>query len=149
MAYREHCILVKHKVDLYLLPSLIIIVLHRLVQSESMTQTSQLVSMDISIVSIFIQFDCMPMSRFSISVWCRGNLSPGCMVAWFKCTSDFLRWPSHTLSYFTLRRVFGLTYTHPYPQYIVATYDLPCTEDITLNFILWVSMVYPCSLYYI
>ena len=52
----EHCILVQQKSD-----TLVVFtnsVLHQSVRSEFMFQTSKLVSRDISIVSIFIQFLC-------------------------------------------------------------------------------------------
>jgi len=44
---------------IYLLPSLTFSVLHQSVQSVFMSQTSKLVSLDISVVSIFIQFVCL------------------------------------------------------------------------------------------
>jgi len=56
MACREHCLLVQQKPD-----TLVVFtnsVLHQSVRSEFMFQTSKLVSRDISIVSIFIQFLC-------------------------------------------------------------------------------------------
>ena len=57
MACREHCILVQQKPDT--LVAFTNNVLHQSVRSEFMFQTSKLVSRDISIVSIFIQFLCL------------------------------------------------------------------------------------------
>ena len=94
------------------------IVLHWSDWSEFMTQTSKLVSLDITIVCIFIQF-VLAMSLFSISVWCRGILSPGvvlcCQMLVLCCyipvtvvlsigygglaliISDFLMWQSYVV----------------------------------------------------
>ena len=74
MACREHCILVQQKLDIFV-PSLIVSYINQLDLSSCL----KLVSLHISIVCIFIQF-VLPMSRFSILVWCRGILSPGVLV---------------------------------------------------------------------
>ena len=63
-----------------------------------MFQTSKLVSWDISVVSIFIQFVRLcPCSVFQFEV----EVFLG-VVAWLPCTSDFLRWRSYAMSLFSL-----------------------------------------------
>jgi len=63
-----------------------------------MFQTSKPVSWDISVMSIFIQFVCpCPCSVFQFDV----KVFLG-VVAWLPYTSDFLRWPSYSMSLFSL-----------------------------------------------
>ena len=114
MAYHERALHTGTTETRYLFHS----VLHWSDWSEFMTQTSKLVSLDITIVCIFIQF-VLAMSLFSISVWCRGILSPGvvlcCQMLVLCCyipvtvvlsigygglaliTSDFLMWQSYVV----------------------------------------------------
>ena len=114
MAYHERALHTGTTETRYLFHS----VLHWSDWSEFMTQTSKLVSLDITIVCIFIQF-VLAMSLFSISVWCRGILSPGvvlcCQMLVLCCyipvtvvlsigygglaliISDFLMWQSYVV----------------------------------------------------
>ena len=98
--------------------------LHWSVWSEFMFQTSKLVSQDISIVSIFIQFVCPCLCSvflFDLKVFLG-------MVAWLPCISDFLRWPSYAVSSFSLIKPQEILWSDlhtsvPGPQHVVATYD--------------------------
>jgi len=127
----------------------LILSLHWSVWSDFMFQSSKLVSQDISIVSIFIQFVCpCPCSVFLLDV----KVFLG-MVAWLPCISDFLRWPSYAVSSFSLIKPQEILWSDlhtsiptAYCSYIWLLLDLPCTM-----FILWVGVgvVYPCSLYHI
>jgi len=106
-----------------------------------MFQTSKLMSLDISIVC-----PC-PCSVFHFDV----KMLFG-MVAWFPYTSDFLRWPSYAVFLLTLIKpqeiVWSDLNTSPvYCSHIWLCPDLPYMGGIM--FILWVGVVYPCSLYHI
>ena len=129
MAYHEHCILVQQKVDI--LVAFTNSVPHRSGRSEFMSPTSKLVFLDISIVTIFIQF--VYPRLFSILTWCRGILSWGNTVLLPVTVVVPIGYgglaPMHTWRlamlclYFlwsNLEKLFGLTYIHPYPKHIVA-----------------------------
>ena len=151
MAYHERALHTGTTETRYLFHS----VLHWSDWSEFMTQTSKLVSLDITIVCIFIQF-VLAMSLFSISVWCRGILSPystvllpmtvvlsiGCggSIGHAHMTS----WGGKVMLglWSNLEKLFG-------PQHICSYIwlfpDRPCTEGIISKWVWYIA----CRLYHI
>ena len=119
-----------------------------------MFQTSELVSQDVSIVSIFIQFVCPCLCSvflFDLKVFLG-------MVAWLPCISDFLRWPSYAVSSFSLIKPQEILWSDlhtsiptAYCSYIWLLPDLPYMEGsmFILRVGVGVGVVYPCSLYHI
>ena len=80
---------------------------------------------------------CMPIFLFSISVWCKG------MVARLPCTSDFLRWPSYAVSYFSLiepREIVWSDLHHPWLSDV--------EHSIFLRFVLGIGSVLTYLLFF-
>ena len=124
MAYHEHCILAQQKLDILV----------------AFTNSVSLVLVYVSDIQTTLpghqccgHFNsiCMPMSLFSISVWCKSIL--GCdglpMHIWVLEVAKLF----HVFIFFvpTLRNcLVWPTYIHPYPQHIVATYGYSQTYHL-------------------
>ena len=146
MAYHEHCILVQQKLDI--LAAFTNSVLHQSVWSEfSDIQTTlpghQCCGHFNSI--------CMPMSQFSISVWCKGLLGYGGvapMHIWLlEVAKLFCVFISFVPTWEIVWSDLHTSISPAYCSYIWLLPDLPCMEGVM--FVLQVGVVYPCSLYHI